>query len=328
MAARQIVVPGAMPSRDANGRSLPAKLRFYAPGTTTPKAVYTNDALTVAHGFPIVSDSAGRFPPVWAEETEFFDVGWTDQEDDAAIETFTNVRPVHDALLISASMADAAAEDAEAAKVLVEAYVAQFGSLSAAIAAAQAAQFSAMGYASAASGSAGVALEAVDDAQEAAANAEMYALQAQQIAGFDPATYLTVSQPQAFTDPQKAQARANIGAAATGPQMQDVEKVSRPSIVGGVLTLDLAAAPVFEVQWNANITSVVLQGVPAGTDATSWTLILVAAGGTSFTPGSAFKAMNNQAPALSTVAGDYNFLTMQTRNAGARVDYSFGGFTR
>lgn len=117
MAARQVIVPGAMPSRDANGRSLPAKFRFYEVDTalTTPKTVYTASDLVTPHAFPLLSDSAGRWPQIWADEDDYFDVGWTDQLFDQTIATFRNVRPVDGAVLASVALAEAAAEEAKAA---------------------------------------------------------------------------------------------------------------------------------------------------------------------------------------------------------------------
>jgi hypothetical protein len=89
LTARQIIVPGAMPSRDRNGRALPGKLRFYSPDTTTPATVYTSSALSVAHSFPILSDSAGRWPAIWANSTDSFDVAWSDQTFDALIASYS-----------------------------------------------------------------------------------------------------------------------------------------------------------------------------------------------------------------------------------------------
>jgi hypothetical protein len=42
-----------------------AKLYTYTTGTSTPKAVYTDAALTVAHANPVIADSAGRFPAMF-----------------------------------------------------------------------------------------------------------------------------------------------------------------------------------------------------------------------------------------------------------------------
>src|SRR5581483_5482920 len=105
MTARTIIVPGAMPSRDSNGRSLPAKFRFYLPNTTTPTSVYTDNTLTVAHPFPLLSDAAGRWPTIWADDSLSFDVGWSDQVFDETIETFANISPAADAALNSVAQA-------------------------------------------------------------------------------------------------------------------------------------------------------------------------------------------------------------------------------
>jgi hypothetical protein len=118
MTARQIIVPGAMPSRDANGRSLPAKLRFYQPDTTTPATVYTSAALTTAHPFPINSDSGGRFPPIWAEEMLTFDVAWSRFDSDALVAGYAGVRPLSDALLASATASQSSADAAAASAIL------------------------------------------------------------------------------------------------------------------------------------------------------------------------------------------------------------------
>jgi hypothetical protein len=116
-----IIVPGAMPSRDANGRALPAKFRFYQPDTTTPAIVYTDNTLGVALPFPILSDSAGRWPPMWASEGATFDVGWSDQVYDQTIEVFTGVSPADDAVLASVDMAQASADEAAASAAAAEA---------------------------------------------------------------------------------------------------------------------------------------------------------------------------------------------------------------
>lgn len=123
MAARQIIVAGAMPSRDANGRNLPAKFRFYEPDTalTAPATVYTSSALATPHTFPILSDAAGRWPQIWSDEAETFDVAWSDQTHDRNIAIFTDVRPADDALLASADIAEAAADAAELALANAEA---------------------------------------------------------------------------------------------------------------------------------------------------------------------------------------------------------------
>ena len=55
---------------DANGVPLSgAKLQFYLTGTTTPAPVYTSSALATPLSNPVVSDSAGLFPPMFRDPT-------------------------------------------------------------------------------------------------------------------------------------------------------------------------------------------------------------------------------------------------------------------
>lgn len=120
-----------------------------------------------------------------------------------------------------------------------------------------------------------------------------------------------------------------ITALGSTPAVYDREKVATPAIVAGVLTLDLATATQFVVPWTSNITSVVPTNVPAGTDATSWTLILVADGTPrTWAPGAAFNPVNTEEPEWSTAASDRNYIVMTTRDAGANVDYFYSGFCR
>lgn len=138
MTARVIIVPGAQPSRDANGRNLPGKFRFYLPNTTTPAIVYTDNSLTVPHPFPLLSDSAGRWPAIWADDSSSFDVGWSDQVFDKTIATYSGVTPAADAVLASTDIASAAADvaTAEAATATTAAQQAQAAAATAVAAAA------------------------------------------------------------------------------------------------------------------------------------------------------------------------------------------------
>mgnify|MGYP001435631662 CR=1 FL=1 len=53
---------------DSNGDPLAgAKLYFYDTGTTTPRAVYSDDGLSVAISQPVVADSAGRFAQIFVQ---------------------------------------------------------------------------------------------------------------------------------------------------------------------------------------------------------------------------------------------------------------------
>lgn len=164
MVARQIIVAGAMPSRDANGRALPAKLRFYLPDTTTYAVVYADSDLTTSLSQPIVSDDAGRWPQVWAEEGTYFDVAWSDLATDSNIVTYADVRPLDDALAAGAVLADAAADaaavsaaSAAASAAEAVATIAELGDFSDAVSAAETAASTATTKAAEASASADAA---------------------------------------------------------------------------------------------------------------------------------------------------------------------------
>lgn len=52
---------------DANGLPCPGALLYtYVPGTTTPRTVYTDSALTTPASFPVVADSTGTFVPLYS----------------------------------------------------------------------------------------------------------------------------------------------------------------------------------------------------------------------------------------------------------------------
>jgi len=186
MTARRIIVPGAMPSRDANGRALPAKLRFYEPGTSRNelKAVYTDDTLSIEHEQPIPSNASGYFVQIWADDAETFDYGLTDQTFDRLLRAETGISPADDAVLASGQLAEASAISAEESEDT-----------------AVAAQITASAAEVTASAAAITASDAADRAVLAA--------------GFDPDDYVQVA-AQTLTTPQKLQARTNIGAADGG----------------------------------------------------------------------------------------------------------------
>lgn len=194
MTARQIIVPGAMPSRDANGRAMPGKLRFYAPGTTTPKTVYTASDLVTAHPFPILSDSAGRWPSIWADDAQSFDVGWSDQTFDKTIATYANVSPANDAVLASTALAQGSADAAAASAATAAANATQNNAVASAASAAAAATSAtaAAGSATAAAGSATAASGSATTAAGSATAAATSAANAAAIVGFDP-TVRTIS---------------------------------------------------------------------------------------------------------------------------------------
>jgi hypothetical protein len=69
MAAKQLIIPG---NRAFNSNGFPesgAVLKFYVTGTLTPLSVYTDAALTVSAGASVTANGAGRFDPLYADET-------------------------------------------------------------------------------------------------------------------------------------------------------------------------------------------------------------------------------------------------------------------
>lgn len=119
-------------------------------------------------------------------------------------------------------------------------------------------------------------------------------------------------------------AAASVDAAAVDARLDKLElgreARATPAIVGGVLTLDLAAAAYFEVALTANITNIVLTGVaPAGT-VQAWTLDFVFDG----TPRSiawpaAWRHTGSAAPTLGSIAGRHASFSQWTTDAGATV---------
>lgn len=69
------VIPIGFRAFDAEGDAYSGALLYtYTPGTTTPKTTYTTSALSVAHANPVVADSSGVFPQIWAADNATFDL--------------------------------------------------------------------------------------------------------------------------------------------------------------------------------------------------------------------------------------------------------------
>jgi hypothetical protein len=69
MAAKQLIIPG---NRAFNSNGFPesgAVLKFYVTETLTPLPVYSDAALTVSAGASVTANGAGRFDPLYADET-------------------------------------------------------------------------------------------------------------------------------------------------------------------------------------------------------------------------------------------------------------------
>jgi hypothetical protein len=120
----------------------------------------------------------------------------------------------------------------------------------------------------------------------------------------------------------------NVGVGTTGPaaKLHVVGNVygtsfsevsSSPTITTGTLTLDLAAASVFTVSLNANITTLTLNNIAASGRTSSFVLVLTA-DGTARTitwPGS-FKWPGGTAPTLTSTNGKIDIITAFTTNGG------------
>lgn len=75
MAAGRIVLPGWMPALDNNGAPIPnAQIYFYLNGTTTLATVYSNSSLTTPLANPVLANSSGQFPEIWADDANLFSV--------------------------------------------------------------------------------------------------------------------------------------------------------------------------------------------------------------------------------------------------------------
>lgn len=93
MAAGLLIFPGAQPSRSRQGTVVSAELRWYENETTTPATVYTDAALTVPHQFPIVSDDAGRFPLIYADQADVFSCTWNTAAPDSQVQSYDFITP-------------------------------------------------------------------------------------------------------------------------------------------------------------------------------------------------------------------------------------------
>jgi hypothetical protein len=70
-----MVLPLGWQVLDANGDPYSgAKAQFYATGTTTPQATYSDAGLTTPNANPLVADSAGRFGPAYGPTTTDYKV--------------------------------------------------------------------------------------------------------------------------------------------------------------------------------------------------------------------------------------------------------------
>lgn len=77
---------------NANGAPISgAKLYFYAEGTTTPLAIYQDEALTTPHTNPVIADANGRFAPIYLQALAYKIV--LKDADDVTLQTHDNFNP-------------------------------------------------------------------------------------------------------------------------------------------------------------------------------------------------------------------------------------------
>lgn len=76
MAAGLLTFPGSQPSFGLDGERVTASLYFYQNETTIPQSVYSDFGLTTPHAFPVVSDSSGMFPLIYADSATMFGAVW------------------------------------------------------------------------------------------------------------------------------------------------------------------------------------------------------------------------------------------------------------
>lgn len=123
MAAGRLVIPGFFPAEDTNGDPVSgAKMYVYQNETTTLSTVYAEEALTTPLTNPVVANSAGGWPAIWADggadpgDTQYSVtiVGPTGRVFRAP-NSFVDVTPSVDADTAAALLAEAAAEAAVAA---------------------------------------------------------------------------------------------------------------------------------------------------------------------------------------------------------------------
>lgn len=113
--AGRLVIPQYMPARDINGDALPgAKLFVYVNGTTTLAITYTTSALNVPNSNPIIANSSGTFPPIWAADASVFSVALTDDEGAPYWRPYDGVEVTMNANTAAVVLAESAADSAQA----------------------------------------------------------------------------------------------------------------------------------------------------------------------------------------------------------------------
>lgn len=135
MAAGRLLIPGWNRAVNGNGAPIAAAVSLFNLGTDSLATVYADEALTVPLANPVQSNSAGRFPAIWADDANTFDWSVTAPYGPPGSPfTGTGLTTALTADILIAEAAEAAAASAEAALADVLAVEAS-GSDAAAIAA-------------------------------------------------------------------------------------------------------------------------------------------------------------------------------------------------
>lgn len=74
MASGRLFLPGWMPARDSNGAPIPnVRAYFYKTDLTELASVYADESLTIPLANPVLANSSGRFPAIWASDALAYD---------------------------------------------------------------------------------------------------------------------------------------------------------------------------------------------------------------------------------------------------------------
>lgn len=117
MTAGRLIFPGQMPCVTSDGERIPgAKAYFYLNGSTTLLDTFTDATLTVRNTNPVVADSVGVWPQMWADTANIYLASLTDAVGlPLPGGTWSGLGSAIDAALASATLAESAQAVAELA---------------------------------------------------------------------------------------------------------------------------------------------------------------------------------------------------------------------
>lgn len=117
MAAGRLFIPGWMPARDSDGNPIPnVSASFYQNETDVLAVVYANEGLTIPLANPVQANSSGRFPQIYADDSQIFSVSVEAPYGPPGQPfTFDGLSASQAADIAAANLAQGSADDAEAA---------------------------------------------------------------------------------------------------------------------------------------------------------------------------------------------------------------------